>query len=307
MRVAIIGGTGHIGGFLTVQLVQDGHEVTVITRGARPTPRGSEWEKVNLVKAEYRRDDPQWQQFIRDTGAEVVVDIIQADMAGTYQAIRGTACHYVVCGSVWMLGIPTRVPAPEVSFGPAIGENYQRRFQEIQSVMAQAERDGFAVTAILPPNICGPGKIPLDLRGGRDIEVHRAHQRGEPVQLPQGCNTLIGPCDASDVAQGFRLAVRHRDAAAGEIFNVGAPYALTAPQFVATYGKIYGSNIPIEWVPHEEFYKEILPADGANAHFRAHMCPDLSKIRARLGYEPQFTPEQTMERAVDWMRSQGLL
>ena len=307
MRVAVIGGTGHIGGFLTAQLVADGHEVTVITRGQKPFPRGGAWEEVSIVKADYRLGDRQWQELIRDVRADVVVDIIQADMAGTYEAIRGFAGHYVVCGSVWMLGVPTRVPAPEVSFGPAIGENYQRRFDEIQSVMAQAERDGFAVTVILPPNICGPGKIPLDLRGGRDIEAHRAHQRGEPVQLPQGCNTLIGPCDASDVAQGFRQAVRHREAAAGHIFNVGAPYALRAAEFVAAYGGIYGVEIPIEWIPHEIFYGEVLPASGANAHFRAHMCPDLSKIRARLGYEPDFTPEQTMERAVEWTRSQGLL
>jgi len=307
MRVAIIGGTGHIGGFLTAQLVEDGQEVTVIARGQRPLPRGGAWEKVKFIKAEYRRGDEQWRELIGNIGAEVVVDIIQADMAGTYEAIRGSAGHYVVCGSVWMLGAPDRVPAPEVTYGPALSPGYQRRYEEIQAVMSQAERDDFAVTVILPPNICGPGKIPLDVRGGRDIEAHRAHQRGEPVALPEGCNNLIGPCDASDVAQGFRLAVRHRDAAAGHIFNVGSAYALTAPEFVAAYGRIYGVEIPIEWVTHQRFYEEILPQLGANAHFRAHMCPDLSKIRSRLGYEPQFTPEQTMGRAVDWMRSQGLL
>jgi nucleoside-diphosphate-sugar epimerase len=33
------------------------------------------------------------------------------------------------------------------------------------------------------------------------------------------------------------------------------------------------------------------------------MLPDISKIRARLGYEPHYTPEQTLERAVDWMKN----
>jgi len=38
-----------------------------------------------------------------------------------------------------------------------------------------------------------------------------------------------------------------------------------------------------------------------------HMLPDISKIRVALGYRPRYTPEQTMERAVAWMRDQGLI
>jgi len=37
------------------------------------------------------------------------------------------------------------------------------------------------------------------------------------------------------------------------------------------------------------------------------MCPDLTKIRTKLGYVPRYTPEETMERAVAWMRAEGML
>jgi len=56
MKVLVIGGTGHIGSFLVPQLVEDGHVVTVITRGERRPIDNREWEKVTLVKGVYKRD-----------------------------------------------------------------------------------------------------------------------------------------------------------------------------------------------------------------------------------------------------------
>ena len=37
MRVAVIGGTGHIGSYLTPMLVEAGHSVTCVSRGVAPT------------------------------------------------------------------------------------------------------------------------------------------------------------------------------------------------------------------------------------------------------------------------------
>ena len=164
-----------------------------------------------------------------------------------------------------------------------------------------------AFTAILPPNIAGPGKVPLELAGGRSVEVHRAHSRGEPVTLFAGCNTLIGPCDAEDVAGGFWRAVENRDSAAGELFNVGSAYALTADQLAETYGDIYGVHIPVQYVPFERFVTDVMPDPGANTHFIYHMCPDISKARDKLGYEPRHTPAEALARAVEWMRREGVL
>ena len=118
---------------------------------------------------------------------------------------------------------------------------------------------------------------------------------------------MIGPCDASDVAQGFWRAVRKPEAAADEIFNVGSAYALTATRFVETYGEIYGVKIPIEQITLSEFKTKVLPEPGANYHFLSHMCPDINKIREKLDYVPKYTPEETMERAVAWMYDEKLL
>ena len=174
-------------------------------------------------------------------------------------------------------------------------------------MLEQSRSGGPTFTAVLPPNICGPGKIPLDPRGTRSIDVHRALAAGAEVALPEGADVLIGPCDAEDVAQGFYLAATHPDRAAGRVFNVGSAYALTAEQFVRTYAEIYNVTIPIRRVSWDEFARTHVPDPGARYHFQAHMCPDITPTRHHLGYTPRHTPEQSMHRAVDWMRTAGLL
>ena len=53
MRVVVIGGTGHIGSFLTPRLVAAGHEVVVLSRGERQPYRSHPaWERVSMVHAD---------------------------------------------------------------------------------------------------------------------------------------------------------------------------------------------------------------------------------------------------------------
>jgi len=305
MKTCVIGGTGHIGKNLTRMLVEAGHEVTVVSSGRTPIPEGGVWKSVKTVIHQYGTAG--WTETIRALRCEVIVDILQGDSPALYEAVRESCEHLVVCGSVWMFGAPRIVPTPEETQGPCPFEGYARRYQQMLATRDRAISEGKAFTAIMPPNICGPGKIPLEGKGGRSLEVHRSHQRGEPVVLPEPGSNLIGPCDAEDVARGFFCAVQNREAAAGEIFNVGSAFALTAIRFIETYADIYGVNIPIEFVSWREFEQKVLPELGANYHFKVNMCPDITKIQTKLGYRPAYTPEQSMERAVRWMKQEGFL
>ncbi len=307
MNVLLIGGTGHIGRFLTPLLGKNGYQVTVATRGKNKTSKFSECDNIEFKTATYARDDQNWFDFVAKEKSEVIIDIQGIDVPGTYKASEESCKHYIACGSLWMFGPPTVVPTPPVTQNPCEFGGYARRYKEMLVIQKQATKDGRAFSAIMPPNICGPGKIPIDGKGGRDIEVHKSHMRGEPVTLPIGCNTLIGPCDAADIAKAFLLAVQNRDAAADEIFTVGSAYALTATEFVKALANIYNTEIPIEFVSYEDFYSSILPDLGANYHFREHMAPDISKLRLKLGYAPDYTPEETLQRAVKWMQEEKLL
>lgn len=305
MKVCVIGGTGHIGTNLVEMLLDEALDFTVISSGRTPVPTRPGWDRVKRVKASYGDDD--WAGCLQQQEPEVLIDILGTNAPLTYQAVKSSCKHYILCGSVWMFGEPYAVPTPDETQSLCPFEGYDSRYLEMQSLRETAAADGIAFNAIMPPNICGPYKIPLDGQGGRDLEVHKAHQRGEPCPLPAPGNNLIGPCDAWDVAQGFFLSLQQRDRANGHIFNVGAPYSLTVKKFIETYGAIYGVEIPIAWHGWKEYSESIVPSFGAHFHFGCHMCPDLTKIKTQLGYVPRYTPEQTMERAVDWMRDEGML
>ena len=91
------------------------------------------------------------------------------------------------------------------------------------------------------------------------------------------------------------------------MLKFGSAYAITATQLVHVYSDVYSVEIPIRRVPWERYVTEISPGIGHWWHFKSHMCPDISKARQILGYEPEFTPEQSIARAVEWMRSEKII
>ena len=91
------------------------------------------------------------------------------------------------------------------------------------------------------------------------------------------------------------------------MFNAGAPRAVTFNEMVAVYGRCYGTDIPVRHLSDEEFKERTGADDSAFYHHEAHMCPDISAAREELGFNPQFTAEQTLERAVEWLRSESLI
>ena len=113
---------------------------------------------------------------------------------------------------------------------------------------------------------------------------HKMHRiPGDTLELAGTGQESRDFIHAEDIARAFHMAARQPHRAAGEIFNVGSDYALTASELVATFGQIYGTRIPIERVSWQHFAEKIVPDPGARYHFEAHMGPEISKVRQRLG------------------------
>ena len=79
MRVAVIGGSGHVGTFLVPRLVRAGHEVVNISRGTRTAyVEAAEWQHVRQVVADRQQEDRDGTFGDRVAGlrTDVVVDLI---------------------------------------------------------------------------------------------------------------------------------------------------------------------------------------------------------------------------------------
>ncbi len=304
MKILVIGGTGHVGSFLVPMLLEQGHEVYVATRGNTRPRMGAAFEGAKYVTCNAR--EPETLLPLRDYHFDAIAEF-PGKAYNVWNVFKDNVDHIVACGSVWMYGYPHVVPTPEVYQDKCLFGGYDVRYPEIREMIAQSGTEKAVFTAIMVPNICGPGKVPLDQMCGRSVERHKAMQRGETVILPDGPEALIGPCDAEDLASLFALAINNRTAAAGQIFNAGSADAVTGTQLIRLFSDIYEVEIPIERVPWEIYKTEVNPDMGNWWHFYAHMLPDISKARKLLGYEPKYSVKDTIRRAVNWMREEGLL
>jgi nucleoside-diphosphate-sugar epimerase len=299
MKVIVIGGAGHVGQFMVPKLLEAGMEIVVVGSGSTPMPKGGVWEKVQYLACDV--GNSQELKKLSHQQPEVVIDMT-GGIWNIYHELKTITKHFIACGSLWMYGEPKVVPTPESTQNDCIvSEGYKKRYSEILELIEISKNDGVGFTAIMPPNICGPGKIPIDCLGGRDIEVHKDHKNGKEVVLPEGPEALLSPCDAEDIAACFVGAVCNRDKASGQIFNVGSEYAITATELVNVFSVKYDIEIPIRYCGWQEYISSISPGIGWWWHFKAHMCPDISKSQKLLGYHPQYTPEQSLCRAIDWM------
>jgi nucleoside-diphosphate-sugar epimerase len=307
--VLVIGGYGHIGRFLVPRLVKAGWRVTVLTRGQHAPPDSDAWRELphRHVVGHYQdlTDTNRWPDLLKDITPTAVIDILARNAPAVARACPAGANHVVVCGSVWMYGPPRQIPTPERTQGPFPFESYRVRYRHLQELLAAA--NGPAITGVMPSNIAGPGKVPIDPYGTREIAVHKAMADGVEIVLPYGGLTLVGPADAEDVAEVFALAVEQPDKSAGRMFNAAAAYALTFAELVATYGRIYGVEIPIRSVGWDEFDRVVRPTPDQRYHHEAHMCADITAARRVLGYEPKHSPEAALQRAVEWMRAKQML
>ena len=296
MKILVIGGTGHMGKFVCEILKDRGHEVVVASRS------GNAPEGMTAVKCDC--GDPASLESLKSSGFDTVIEF-PGNAKMVYDVLAGSVKHIIGCGSLWMYGAPKKVPTPEQYQSECPFPSYARRFADMQ-IMLEDEKCPF--TGIMVPNVCGPGKIPLDCKGGRSAENHKAHMRGETVYLPDGAEALISPCDAYDLAMLFVLAAEQPEKSGNQLFNVGpADGAVTMTELVKIFGEIHGVEIPVEYVSWEKYKNEVSDSIGGWWHFYAHMCPDDSKARNLLGYKPEFTIKQTLSRGIEWMKEQGIL
>src|SRR5689334_2688845 len=115
MRVVIIGGTGHIGTYLTPRLVEAGHDVLCVSRGTkspyRPNPA---WKTVRPVILDRDAEETAgtFGEKVASLDPEVVIDLTCYRPESAVQlanALQGRIQHFLHCGTIWTHGHSTEV------------------------------------------------------------------------------------------------------------------------------------------------------------------------------------------------------
>jgi nucleoside-diphosphate-sugar epimerase len=312
-HVVVIGGTGHIGGYLVPRLVAAGHEVTVLTRGkASPYRTDGAWSSVTTVVADRVEEDRAgtFGDRVRDLAPDVVIDLICFTLDSARQlvaALEGRVRHFLHCGTIWVHGpsvqVPTTEEAPRRPFG-----DYGVQKAEIEAyLLDRARRDGFPATVLHPGHISGPGWVPINPAGNLDLDVYRRLAEGRQVALPNLGLETVHHVHADDVAQSFTAAMASWSAAVGESFHVVSPAALTLRGYAETVAGWYGREADLRFLPWEQ-WKDTVEPDVAGAtwdHIAHSPNCGIAKAERLLDFRPRHSSPQAIREALEWLAARG--
>jgi len=226
MNLLILGGSGFLSGTLARVAASQGHGVTVVTRGRRPTPADAKAVAVDrhkpkafakaIAKAARREPDERW---------DLVVDCIcfNADDARQDLAVFADRARRLVVISTDFVFEPSKRQTPQLEEGVyREDESYGGHKRRAERVLEE-EAGVLPWFVLRPGHIYGPGSelgcLPLH---SRDPELIDRMRRGEPLRLVDGGRFRQQPVFAPDLAATI-LGCHDRGAMGNGVFNVAGP------------------------------------------------------------------------------------
>ncbi|RIX27781.1 NAD-dependent epimerase/dehydratase family protein [Amnibacterium setariae] len=307
MRVVVIGATGHVGGYLVPRLVAAGHEVVALSRGRQRLYREDPaWASVRSETVDRAAEDADGVFGARIAALEpdVVVDMVCFTPESATQlldALRGTGARLVMCGTIWVHGALTAVPALEHEDREPWGEYGVGKAAIEDLVLAEAARaDGVPSTILHPGHISGPGWPVITPAGNLDADVWRRLATGERLVLPGLGLETLHHVHADDVAQAFALAVERPEGADGRAFHVVSERALTLRGYAEEAARWWGRTADLEFLPFDAFAATTTPEHVATSweHVARSSSVSIAAAREHLGYAPRFTSLDAAREAV---------
>lgn len=175
----------------------------------------------------------------------------------------------------------------------AIGPSSDRRWVYATSklagehlVLRGGECHGFAATVLRPFNIYGPRQT----GAGAIRNFCAAAVAGVPLEVYGDGSAVRAWCYVDDFVDAAVSALV-TPAAAGQVFNIGNPAAVTDTNGLA---ELIRSMVP---------GATVTPVDFERAEV-VYRTPVIEKARKLLAYEPQIGLREGVKRTIEWTRSQ---
>jgi nucleoside-diphosphate-sugar epimerase len=310
VRATVIGATGHIGTYLIPRLVAAGHEVVAVSRGKRtPYQDHPAWGRVETLEIDRDSEEAHgtFGRSILETQPDFVIDLIcfTAESARhMVESLSGKIQLYLSCGTVWVHGHSTVVPATEDLPRNPFG-SYGIQKAEIERLLFEASRiSGFPAVTLMPGHIVGPGWTPVNPAGNLNLAVFSNLASGKTVTLPNIGMETLHHVHADDVAQSFMCAIANWRAAVGESFHVVSPAAVTLRGYAEAAASWFGREASLAYLPWEE-WKKMVSEDDARAtwdHIAHSPNYSIEKARRTIGYSPRYSSFEALLESVTWLK-----
>jgi len=315
VRVVVIGGTGHIGSYLTPMLFEAGLAVTCVCRNIRqPYRQHPAWSSISYKRLDRVADEEagSFGERVAQLDPDVVIDLTCYHLHSAkqlVQALRTRPAYLLHCGTIWVHGhsevVPTSEDRPRRPFG-----DYGTRKAAIEAwLLGQFREMGFPVTVIHPGHLVGPGWAPINPAGNFNPGVFAALRSGAQIQLPNFGMETVHHVHAEDVARAFLLAIRNRDAAVGESFHAVSASAVTLRGYAESIAAWFQQPARLRFLPWDEWKQGVSEKDAAITldHILHSPHCSIQKARTLLGYEPRYSSLDAVQESVTWLIERGVI
>ncbi len=311
MRIVITGGAGFVGSHLVDRHMADGHEVVVVDNLVTGRRRNIA-QHIGDSRFTFIQHDISEPLFIDGPVDRIAhlaspaspsdflklpIQILKVNSLGTYHALgmaRAKGARFLLASTSEIYGDPLVHPQTEDyngnvdSLGPRGAYDESKRFAEAIT-MAYHRIHGIEVRIVRIFNTYGP-RMRLD--DGRVVPSFLGQAlRGEPLTLHGEGSQTRSFCYVDDLVEGI---VRLHSSDADGPVNIGNPGEMTIRQFAELINDLTDNQAGLITMS--------MPAERTGDP--ARRCPDISRARALLGWEPQVDLNDGMSRTVDWFRTE---
>ncbi len=308
MRAVITGGAGFLGSHLCDYMIAQGWEVLSIDNLVTGTP-------ANLQHLEghprFRSKQQDVSNYIAVDGAvdyvlhfaspaspvdylKLPIQTLKVGALGTHNTLGlalAKKAKYFLSSTSECYGDPAVSPQPESYWGnvnpigPRGVYDEAKRYAEAM-VMAYHRDHGVDTHIVRIFNTYGPR---MRLNDGRALPnfVYQA-LTGQPITVYGEGKQTRSFCYVSDLIEGiYRLMMSDEH----EPTNIGNPHEITILEFAERIRDLTGASVPIVFKP--------LPQDDPKQR-----CPDITKARRILGWEPKVDLAEGLEKTLAHFRAQ---
>lgn len=306
MRVLVIGGSGHIGTYLTPRLVEAGHSVFNVSRAQRsPYSSHAAWSQVKQLTADRAAEEQAgtFGRLVLGARPDAVIDLTCYTLESAQhlvEALRGQISHFLHCGTIWVHGVSKEVPITEDAHREPFGDYGIRKEAIERYLLTAARRDRFPATILHPGHLVGRGWVPLNPVGNFNPSIFVHLAKGREVDMPNMGRECVHHVHADDVAQAFVKALANWSVAVGESFHVVSPAALTLYGYAHAVASWFGNEAKLRFVPWEEWKQSVTEKEAQVTwgHIARSSNCSIEKAQRLLGYHPRYRSTEAIHEAV---------
>ena len=310
MRVVVAGGAGFIGSHLCDTLLAAGNEVWAIDNfatGRRENVAHLAGEaRFHLIEADVTQplpaDLPPFARIYHLASPaspnatsprsymQLPLETAAVNTVGTQLLLERTrqdGARFLFASTSETYGDPLIHPQPESyrgnvsTLGPRAIYDEAKRFGETLA-LAYWRKYGTDARLIRIFNTYGERMDPAD---GRAVVNFAAQAlRGEPLTIYGDGSQTRSLCHVSDLVRGI-VAVMESEGLGGEVFNLGNPDERTMLDLARAVQAVCKTDLPYDFLP--------MPTDDPTRR-----CPDITKVRRHLGWQPTVPLEVGLERLI---------